>query len=80
MPIPKLVFSVSRLFAAAAFALLAGCSTNPPQASAAPEEAQDESDDQGPGDVQATAPEPEDKSIYPNEELTENLLYEYLLA
>src|SRR5215831_20006029 len=80
MPIPKLHFSVSRLFAAAALALLAGCSTNPPQASAAPEEAQDESDDQGPGDLQGTAPEPEDRSIYPNEELTENLLYEYLLA
>src|SRR5499427_4325132 len=80
MPIPKLHFSVSRLFAAAALALLAACSTNPPQASVAPEEAQDESDDQGPGDVQAIAPEPEDRSVYPNQDLTENLLYEYLLA
>src|SRR5215831_16882820 len=80
MPIPKLVFSVSRLFAAAALALLAACSTNPPQASVAPEEAQEESDDQGSADVQAIAPDPEDRSAYPNQDLTENLLYEYLLA
>ena len=81
MPIPKLVLSLTRLFAAAAlFASLAGCSTNPPQPSAAAEEAQDESEDEVPGDVQATAPEPENRSTYPRQELTENLLYEYLLA
>ena len=80
MPTPKLAFSVSRLVAAAALAALAGCSANPPQPSAAPEEAQEESDDQVPGDVHATAPEPEDRSSYPKQELTENLLYEYLLA
>lgn len=81
MPTPKLVLSLSRVFAAVVFlALLVGCSTNPPQAGAAAEEAQDESDDQAPGDVQATAPEPEDRSVYPKQDLTENLLYEYLLA
>lgn len=80
MPIPKLYLSLSRLFAVAAFALLAGCSTNPPQPGPAAEEVQDESDDQMPGDAQATAPEPEDRSVYPKQELTENLLYLYLLA
>ena len=81
MPIPKLVLSLTRLFAAAAlFSSLAGCSTNPPQPSTAAEEAQDESEDEVPGDVQATAPEPENRSTYPRQELTENLLYEYLLA
>jgi tetratricopeptide (TPR) repeat protein len=73
-------FGVSRLLAALAFALLAGCSTNPPQPGAHAEEAQEESDDQGSGDLQATAPEPENRAIYPNQELTENLLYEYMLA
>jgi tetratricopeptide (TPR) repeat protein len=80
MPIPKLVLSFSRFLAVLMFALLAGCTTNPPQPSAAAEAVQDESDDQMPGDVQATAPEPEDRSIYPKQDLTETLLYEYLLA
>jgi tetratricopeptide (TPR) repeat protein len=79
MPKPQLVLNVSRLFAAAVLAL-AGCSTNPPQASAPAEDVQEESDDQTPADVQATAPEPEDRSTYPKQDLTENLLYEYLLA
>src|SRR5499427_1298564 len=71
--------SISRLLAAAALALLAGCATNPP-APAQEEQAQEESDDQAQGDAQAAAPESENRSIYPNQELTENLLYEYLLA
>jgi tetratricopeptide (TPR) repeat protein len=83
MPQPPVLqpgFGVSRLVAALAFALLAGCSTNPPQPGAPAEEAQEESDDQGSGDQQATAPDPENRATYPNQELTENLLYEYLLA
>jgi tetratricopeptide (TPR) repeat protein len=83
MPQPLVLqpgFGVSRLVAALAFALLAGCSTNPPQPGAPAEEAQEESDDQGSGDQQATAPDPENRATYPNQELTENLLYEYLLA
>ena len=80
MPIPKLAFSVSRLLAAAAVALLAACAANPPQPSASAEDVQEESDDQAPPDVQAAAPEAEDRSSYPNQDLTENLLYEYLLA
>src|SRR5262245_63238267 len=83
MPQPPVLqpgFGVSRLLAALAFTLLAGCSTNPPQPGAAAEEAQEESDDQGSADVQAAAPEPENRSTYPNQDLTENLLYAYLLA
>src|SRR5206468_1297692 len=43
--------------------------------------AQDESDaDASAGEAQALAPEPVDRSALPNQELTENLLYELLLA
>jgi tetratricopeptide (TPR) repeat protein len=71
---------LSRLLAAVSFMVLAGCATNPPQPAQAQEETQDESDsDNGSGDAVA-APEPENRATYPNEELTENLLYEYLLA
>jgi tetratricopeptide (TPR) repeat protein len=71
---------MSRLLAAAAFALLAGCALNPQQPGAPVEEEQESDSDQSPGDAQAIANEPEDRSAYPNQELTENLLYEYLLA
>jgi len=82
---PKLGLSsfsgASRLLAAAAFALLAGCASNPPQASSPGGEPQEESDsDTGSGDAQAIAPDPENRSAYPNQELTENLLYNYLFA
>src|SRR5262245_53172519 len=83
MPQPPVLqpgFGVSRLLAALAFTLLAGCSTNPPQPGAAAEEAQESDVDTSSGDAQAAAPEPESRAIYPNQELTENLLYEYLLA
>ena len=71
-----------RLVAAAALALLlAACAANPPQPGSTAEEAGEEPDlDLGSGDTQAVAPEPENRSAYPNQELTENLLYEYLLA
>jgi tetratricopeptide (TPR) repeat protein len=71
----------SRFAAALAFALVAGCAANPPQPGSPGEEAQEESDsDLNQGDASATAPEAENRSAYPNQELTENLLYEYLLA
>jgi tetratricopeptide (TPR) repeat protein len=74
-------FRISRLLAAMALAVLAACSTNPPQtAGAAAEEAQEEGDDPVAGDVQGAGPETENRGTYPNQELTENLLYEYLLA
>src|SRR5262245_53546552 len=80
MPIPQPALSVSRLLAVAAFVLLAGCSTNPREPGAQAEQAQEESDDQVQGDVQASTPEIENRSNYPNQDLTENILYEYLLA
>jgi tetratricopeptide (TPR) repeat protein len=73
-------FRISRLLAAMALAVLAACSTNPPQTGAAVEEAQEEADDPASGDVQGAGPETENRGTYPNQELTENLLYEYLLA
>jgi tetratricopeptide (TPR) repeat protein len=75
------LLAVSRLFAAMAFAVLAGCAVNPPQPGTAHEEAQDESDADAPrGDGQAGPAEPENRSAYPKEELTEETLYEFLLA
>src|SRR5258708_1222156 len=71
----------SRLLVAAAFALFAGCASPPPQAGSPGGEPQEESDSDGAsGDVQAIAPEPENRSAYPNQDLTENLLYNYLFA
>jgi len=70
-----------RLFAAMAFVVFAGCAATPPQQAAAGEEAQDESDADSPaGEAQALAPEPVDRASLPNQELTDNLLYEFLLA
>src|SRR5436309_1815023 len=70
-----------RLLAAMAFVVFAGCAATPPQQAAAGEEAQDESDADAPaGEVQALAPEAVDRTALPNQELTENLLYEFLLA
>jgi len=82
---PQVVLSpfsgVRRWVAAAAFALVAGCAANPPQPASPGEEAQEESDsDLTSGEAPAMASEPENRSVYPNQELTENLLYEYLLA
>ncbi|HVQ61644.1 MAG TPA: tetratricopeptide repeat protein [Burkholderiales bacterium] len=80
---PQLASSpfVLRLIVAAAFALIAGCASTPPQPGAPGEEAQEESDpDLSPGDASAIAPESENRATYPNQELTEALLYEYLLA
>src|SRR5437899_1498262 len=68
-----------RLLAAMAFAVFAGCAATPP--AAAVEEVQDESDADAPAsEAQALAPEAVDRSALPNQELTENLLYEFLLA
>jgi Flp pilus assembly protein TadD len=71
----------SRFVGALALFVLAGCAASPPQRAQADEDTQEESDqDQGAGDAQAAAPESEDRSAYPNQDLTETLLYEYLLA
>jgi len=80
---PQLASSpfVSRLIVAVAFALIAGCASSPPQPGTPGEEAQEESDpDLSPGETSAIAPESENRATYPNQELTETLLYEYLLA
>ena len=70
-----------RLLAATAFVVFAGCAATPPQQAAAGEEAQDESDADAPaGEAQALAPEPIDRSTLPKQELSETLLYEFLLA
>jgi tetratricopeptide (TPR) repeat protein len=79
MPISQSVSGATRLLAAAALAVLAACSTNPPQPASAGDETQEESDDQVPGDSPAAAAE-SDRPSYPKQDLTENLLYEYLLA
>jgi hypothetical protein len=60
-----------RLLAAMAFVVFAGCAAAPPQPAAAGEDPQDESDVDAPaGEAQALAPEPEDRSPLPNQELT----------
>src|ERR1041385_4822818 len=70
-----------RLFAAMAIVVFAGCAATAPRQAAVGEEAQDESDaDASAGEAQALAPEPVDRAALPNQELTENLLYEFLLA
>ncbi|HEY6721044.1 MAG TPA: hypothetical protein VI363_05340, partial [Burkholderiales bacterium] len=70
-----------RLFAAivAAMVFVAGCAATPPNPVAVGEETQDEDADAPAGDPQAST-ETIDRSTLPNQELTENLLYEYLLA
>src|SRR5712664_58362 len=69
-----------RLLAALVFVLFAGCALAPPQP-AAGDEQQDESDADAPiGEAPALAPESIDRSTLPKQELTENLLYEFLLA
>ncbi len=72
-----------RLFAAMAIVVVvfAGCAATAPRQAVVGEEAQDESDaDASAGEAQALAPEPADRTALPNQELTENLLYEFLLA
>jgi tetratricopeptide (TPR) repeat protein len=69
-----------RLLAMLAFALLAGCASNPQQPSTPGSEPQEESDPDAAGDAQSIAPESENRSTYPNQELTENVLYNYLIA
>src|SRR5579864_7835259 len=62
-------------------AVLTGCAANPPQAAPAGQETQSDSDADAPdADQQAVAGEPEARSDLPKQELTENILYEYLLA
>ncbi len=84
---PSTLFPLSasalRLLAAAmlAAAVLAGCATNPQQPGDTEEETQGEPDADAPaGEAQAAAPESESRAPLPKQELTENLLYEFLLA
>src|SRR5438046_4077788 len=72
-----------RLLAAMAIVVVvfAGCAATAPRQAAVGEEAQDESEAGPPaGEAQALAPEAVDRTALPNQELTENLLYEFLLA
>lgn len=61
-----------------AAAVLVGCAENP-QVAGDQSQAESDSDEPG-GEAQAAAAEPEIRSPLPKQELTENLLYEYLLA
>src|SRR3979490_1743925 len=70
-----------RLFAAMAFVVVAGCAATPPQQAAAGGEAEHHAAADSPaGEAQALAPEPVGRASLPNQELTDNLLYEFLLA
>src|SRR5436309_3368780 len=70
-----------RLFAVMAFVVFAGCAATPPQQATAGEEAHDESDADAPvGEAQPLEPEAVDRSPLPNQELTENMLHDFLLA
>ena len=66
-----------RLLAVMAFVVFAGCAANPPHSAEAGEEAPDAADTEG---LLGTAPESVDRSTLPKQELTENLLYEFLIA
>jgi len=66
-----------RLLAVVAFAVFAGCAANPPQTAEAGEEVPDAGDAEG---LQGAAPESVDRSLLPKQELTGNLLYEFLIA
>jgi tetratricopeptide (TPR) repeat protein len=76
MPVGALRRLAAVLLAAAA---LAGCAGNPPQLADRGSQGESDSDELS-GDTQGAAPEPEIRSPLPKQELTEELLYEYLLA
>ena len=66
-----------RLLAVMAFAVFAGCAANPPQHADVGEEAPDAGDAEV---LQGAAPDFVDRSLLPKQELTGNLLYEFLIA
>ncbi|HMH18978.1 MAG TPA: tetratricopeptide repeat protein [Burkholderiales bacterium] len=70
---------LAAIVAAMVMVFVAGCAAIPPNPAAAGEETQDEDADAPAGDPQAST-ETIDRSTLPNQDLTENLLYEYLLA
>jgi tetratricopeptide (TPR) repeat protein len=78
IPLPKPVHPL-REFAVLALscALFAGCASGQPKPEANP---QDEPETVVPVEPQATAPETEDRSNLPRQDLTETILYEFLLA
>jgi tetratricopeptide (TPR) repeat protein len=67
----------TRLLAVMAFAVFAGCAANPPQPAETGEEAPDAGDTEG---LQGAAAESVDRSLLPKQELTDKLLYEFLIA
>lgn len=79
---PKSVCALTQFGSVAllAFAMLAGCATIPKDSAVSDDQSQGESDSDEAGDPQAAAQEPEIRAPLPKQELTENLLYEYLLA
>ena len=74
LPIPARAL---RLLAVMAFAVFAGCAAIPPQPAKVGEEAPDAGDAEG---LQGAAPDSVDRSLLPKQELTESLLYEFLIA
>jgi tetratricopeptide (TPR) repeat protein len=73
-PRPRVAFAVALLVA-----LLSGCAANPPQPAAAEEEAP--SGTEAPADEPlSAASESENRANLPKQDLTENILYEFLLA
>jgi len=66
-----------RLLAVMAFAVLSGCAANPPQPADAGEEVPDAGDAEG---LQGATAESVDRALLPKQELTGNLLYEFLIA
>ena len=80
LQMPAGALNLAASVALLALVALAGCATNPQQSAAPGDQAQEESESDEAGDAQAAAAEPEIRSPLPKQELTENLLYEYLLA
>ncbi|MGB7542150.1 MAG: tetratricopeptide repeat protein [Burkholderiales bacterium] len=80
IPLPRPVRPLRELvILAIACALLAGCAGGQPKPEAI-ESPQNEPETTVPGELQAAAPEAEDRSNLPKQDLTETILYEFLLA
>ncbi|MGC2519420.1 MAG: tetratricopeptide repeat protein [Burkholderiales bacterium] len=80
IPLPSPVRPLRELvILAIACALLAGCAGGQPKPEAI-ESPQNEPETMVPGELQAAAPEAEDRSNLPKQDLTETILYEFLLA
>ena len=80
LPVPVGALRLAAGVALFTLVALAGCAVNPQTPSASADQAQEESEPDEAGDAQAAAAEPAIRAPLPKQELTENLLYEYLLA